>query len=256
MTFRVTVRDNRLNGGGSNYGSMTVTSVATAGPFAITGTLNAAGTIAGGSTQTVTWNVASSDLAPINCANVKISLSTDGGNTFPIVLAASAPNNGSALVTIPNTANVATTQGRIKVEAVGNIFFDISDANLVITSTNTAPTLNITGGVTVARGTPTPTVAVVGNASDAEGNPISVSVSNLPGDVSVTPSIAGGSVSLSVHGELHHRDDQHEPHLSDHADRHRQQRLHHREIGRPDHYAESVAHHWHVRQSQHRRTRA
>src|SRR5262249_50753302 len=58
MTFRCTVRDNRLNGGGSNYGSMTVTSVSTAGPFAITGTLNSAGTIAGGSTQTVTWNVA------------------------------------------------------------------------------------------------------------------------------------------------------------------------------------------------------
>ena len=198
MTFRVTVRDNRLNGGGSNYASMTVGSVSTAGPFAITGTLNASGTIAGGSTQPVTWNVANSNVAPINCANVKISLSTDGGNTFPIVLAPSVPNTGSASVAIPNTANVATTQGRIKVEAVGNIFFDISDANLTITSTNTAPSLTITGAVTVARGTPTATVAVVGNATDAEGNAVSVSVSNLPGDVSVTPSIAAGSISLSV----------------------------------------------------------
>ena len=108
------------------------------------------------------------------------------------------PNNGSAMVTIPNTANVATTQGRLKVEAVGNIFFDISDANLTVTSTNVAPTLNVTGGVTVARGTPAPTVAVVGNAADADGNPISVAVSNLPGDVSVAPSIAGGTISLSV----------------------------------------------------------
>ena len=93
---------------------------------------------------------------------------------------------------------MATTQGRIKVEAVGNIFFDISDANLTITSTNTAPTLNVTGGITVVRGTPTATVATVGNASDAEGNPVTVAVSDLPFGASVTPSIAGGSISLSA----------------------------------------------------------
>jgi Metallo-peptidase family M12B Reprolysin-like len=195
LTFRVTVRDNRLNGGGSNYASMTVTSVATAGPFAITGTLNAAGTFAGGSTQTVTWNVANTNASPINCANVKISLSTDGGNTFPFVLAASVPNNGTASVTLPSSANVATTQGRIKVEAVGNIFFDISDTNFTVTSTFTPPALSISpSGITVARGTPTPTVAVVGTSATATG----VAVSNLPGDVNVTPSIAGGNISLSV----------------------------------------------------------
>ena len=197
MTFRVTARDNRANGGGSNYASMTVTSVAAAGPFVVS-SHNAPGTIAGGSSQNVTWSVASTDVGPISCANVKISLSTDGGNTFPFVLAASAANNGSATVIIPSTANVATTQGRIKVEAVGNIFFDISDANLTITSSNLAPTLNVTGSVTVARGTPTPTAAVVGTAADANGDALSVSVSDLPGDVSVTPSIAGANISLSV----------------------------------------------------------
>ncbi len=194
MTFRVTVRDNHLNGGGSNYASMMVSSVATAGPFAITGTLNSAGTIAGGSSQTVTWNVAGTTANGINCANVKISLSTDGGNTFPFVLAASAPNTGTASVTIPSAANVATTQGRLKVEAVGNIFFDISDANLTITSTNTPPALTIPGGVTIARGTPTPTIATVGTAATG----VSVAVSNLPGDVTVTPSISAGSISLGV----------------------------------------------------------
>ena len=193
MTFRVTVRDNRVGGGGSNYGSMTVSSVSTAGPFAVT-SQNAPATIAAGSPQTVTWSVANTTAAPINCANVKISLSTDGGNTFPIVLGASAPNTGTANITIPNMANVATTQGRIKVEAVGNVFFDISDANLTITSTNTPPALTITGGVSVARGNPTPTIASVGTAPTG----VSVAVSNLPGDVTVTPSISAGSISLSV----------------------------------------------------------
>jgi hypothetical protein len=194
MTCRVTVRDNRAGGGGSNYVSTTVTSVSTAGPFAITAP-NTAVTIAGGSTQAVTWNVASTNLAPISCAFVKISLSTDGGYTFPTVLTSSAPNNGSATVTIPNTA---TTQGRIKVEAVGNIFFDISDANLTITSANTAPTVNITGSITVMRGKPTPTVATVGTASDGEGNPLTVSVSDVPFGATIAPSISSGNISLSA----------------------------------------------------------
>lgn len=196
MTYRVTVRDNHAGGGGSNWASTTVTTAnAAAGAFAIT-SLNTATTIAGGSTQTITWNVASSDLAPVSCANVKISLSTDGGFTFPIVLANSVPNNGSANVTIPNTSNVATAQGRIKVEAVGNIFFDISNANLTITSTNSPPTLNLTSGITIVRGTPTPIVASVGNASSAT-NPLSVAVSDVPYGITITPAISGGAITLS-----------------------------------------------------------
>jgi hypothetical protein len=194
MTYRVTVRDNHAGGGGSNYASTTVASVSTAGPFAITAP-NTATTITGGSTQTITWNVASTDVSPINCVSVKISLSTDGGYTFPTVLASSVPNNGSALVTIPN---VATTQGRIKVEAVGNIFFDISDANLTITSTNTAPSVNITGSITVVRGKPTATVTTVGTVSDAEGNALTVSVSDVPFGANITPSISSGNISLSA----------------------------------------------------------
>ncbi|MBA3963132.1 MAG: hypothetical protein H0X40_14710 [Chthoniobacterales bacterium] len=198
MTYRVTVRDNHAGGGGSNYVSTTVTSVSTAGPFAITAPNNAA-TIAAGSQQTVTWNVAGSNAAPFNAANVKITLSTDGGQTFPIVLAASVPNSGTAIVIIPNTANVATTQGRIEVEAVGNIFFDISDANLTITSTNNAPpTLNVTGSVTVMRGTPTATVATIGTAADPDGGALTVAVSNAPFGAHLTPSISGGSISISA----------------------------------------------------------
>ncbi|MGZ5023629.1 MAG: reprolysin-like metallopeptidase, partial [Chthoniobacterales bacterium] len=192
MTFRLTARDNRAGGGGSNWASTTVTTVATGSAFAVTAP-NTSVTFAGGSQQTVTWNVAGTDVNGINCANVKISLSTDGGNTFPTILASSIPNNGSAIVTIPQ---IATVQGRIKVEAVGNIFFDISDADFTSTSNNNAPTLNITGGITVARGTPTATVAIVGTVNDTDGDALTVSVSDLPYRASVTPTLVGNNISL------------------------------------------------------------
>jgi len=65
----------------------------------------------------------------VNCAKVNILLSTDGGQTFPTVLAAATANDGSQVVTVPGTTG---TTNRIKVEAVGNIFFDISNTNFTI----------------------------------------------------------------------------------------------------------------------------
>ena len=92
--------------------------------------------IFGTTKQNVTWDVAGTDLAPINTAAVKISLSTDGGLTYPTVLAESTPNDGSAEITFPD---VAATKARIKVEAVGNVFFDVSDADFMLVKAPTAP---------------------------------------------------------------------------------------------------------------------
>ncbi len=137
LKFRLTVRDNAVysstspvNVGQTQYTDMVVTVSSASGPFAVTAP-NTAVSWAGGSSQTVTWSVASTTASPVSCANVKISLSTDGGQTFPTVLVASTANDGTETVTIPNTP---TTTARIKVEAVGNIFFDISNTNFTITS--------------------------------------------------------------------------------------------------------------------------
>ncbi|MBS0190804.1 MAG: M12 family metallo-peptidase [Phycisphaerales bacterium] len=127
IPYRLTVRDGK---GGMNFADVNITSTTTAGPFLVTAP-NTNVSWAGLSTQTVTWDVANTTNATVNCQNVSILLSTDGGNTFPTVLAASVPNNGSASVTIPNTAS---TTARIKVAAVGNIFFDISNVNFTITA--------------------------------------------------------------------------------------------------------------------------
>jgi len=130
MNFQVVARDNRVNGGGINSATVAVNVDAGSGPFAVTAP-NAATTFAGNSTQTILWSVANTTAAPVSAANVKISFSSDGGQTFPTVLAASTPNDGSQTVTIPN---IATTTGRIKIEGENNIFFDINDANFTVTA--------------------------------------------------------------------------------------------------------------------------
>lgn len=129
LNFRLTVRDNRAGGGGNNSDDMVVTVNGTAGPFAVTAP-NTAVSYPGGSTQTVTWNVAGTTANGVNCANVDILISTDGGNTWNTILA-STPNDGSQAVTIPNTQG---TQNRIMVKGSNHIFFDVSNANFTITS--------------------------------------------------------------------------------------------------------------------------
>jgi hypothetical protein len=126
LNFKVTVRDGK---GGVNSTATQLVLAAGTGPFLVTSP-DTAVTIRGGLTQTVTWNVAGTDANGINTANVKISLSTDGGQTFPIVLAASTPNTGSASVVYP--ATTYSTTSRVKVEAVGNVFFDLSNANFTL----------------------------------------------------------------------------------------------------------------------------
>lgn len=136
LNFRLTVRDNApysssapVSVGQTQFDDMVVTVSNTSGPFSVTAP-NTAVSWAGNSAQTITWAVANTTAAPVSCANVKISISTDGGNTFT-TLVASTPNDGTESVTVPNTPS---TTARVKIESVGNIFFDISNTNFTITS--------------------------------------------------------------------------------------------------------------------------
>ncbi len=130
LTFRLVARDNRPAGGGVNYAQMQFQVDGNSGPFVVTSP-NTNVSWPGLSTQTVTWNVANTNIAPVNCANVNILLSVDGGQTYPFVLASNTPNDGSETVTLPDNQ---TNTARIKVEAVDNVFFDISNVNFAITT--------------------------------------------------------------------------------------------------------------------------
>ena len=128
LNFNVTVRDNKWGGFGMDQ--MKINVIDSGQGFAVTAP-NTILTWSGGSAQNVTWNVANTSSAPISTSNVNIWLSTDGGNSFHILLAGNTPNDGSESVTLPY---INTSQARVKVEAVNNIYFDISNANFTIQS--------------------------------------------------------------------------------------------------------------------------
>ena len=62
-----------------------------------------------GEYEPVTWDVANTDKAPVNCTKVNIRLSLDGGQTYPIMLAEGTENDGSQYVLVPNNL---TSSGR------------------------------------------------------------------------------------------------------------------------------------------------
>jgi hypothetical protein len=200
MHFRLTARDGHLGGGGIGFADTAVTVAPDAGPFLVTSQGSAA-TLLGGRPQVITWNVAGTDAAPIGASDVKVSLSTDGGQTFPYVLAEQTPNDGNEILTMPD---VATTTARIKVEAVGNVFFDLNDADLTIKASprlaNDAP--SGLAGVQYSDAL-SPTVTVSANDPDTAGAALSAAASGLPAGLSLSDGEPGRqlvSAASSGHG--------------------------------------------------------
>jgi hypothetical protein len=130
MDFRLSVRDNHGAGSCNDYTDVTVTTNASAGPFVVTYPSATGITWVGGSTQTVTWSVANTNTAPINCTDVRILLSVDGGQTYPYVLASTTANDGTETISCPN---VSTNTARVMVMSGAQTFFDISNNNFTIT---------------------------------------------------------------------------------------------------------------------------
>ena len=135
LHFRLTARDSSPQAGGVASDDVTLTLDKAKGPFRVTSQATSPGTpYAGGVTQTVSWTAGTSALA----ANVRITLSADGGATFPYVLAATTPNTGTAQVTLPD---IGTGNARIRVEALGNYFYDVNDAPFAIQASGASPPL-------------------------------------------------------------------------------------------------------------------
>src|SRR5207248_435318 len=73
MNFRVTARDNRSGGGGVNSAATTVNVRGDAGTFTVTNPASGANWSTG-SSQNVAWIVSNTNIAPVGCASVRITL--------------------------------------------------------------------------------------------------------------------------------------------------------------------------------------
>lgn len=125
LDFAITVRDNHPGSGGLAWDYVSFESTANAGPFVLN-TPNGDDNIEWESNtmQEVTWDVANTDAAPVNCQSVDILLSYSNGNIFDFLLLEDTPNDGVATVLVPDSVSV---KARIMVKAHDNFFFDISN---------------------------------------------------------------------------------------------------------------------------------
>lgn len=128
MNFKCTVKDNVAGGGAIGQDLVSLQVDGNSGPFEVL-VPNGGSAVAPGAPLVVSWAVAGTDVAPVNCTAVDIWLSTDGGFTFDELLATGTANDGAETVILPS---VASNSARIKVKAAGSYFFDISDGNFVI----------------------------------------------------------------------------------------------------------------------------
>ncbi len=198
LNFRFTVLDNHAGAGGQTWAEIAFRCHAAAGPFKVQ-TANSTGVVwKGGEFQQVKWDVAGSDLTPVNCKKVNIRLSMNAGQTFDILLAADEANDGQAWVQVPM---IVSSQCRIWLEAADNIFFDINDKNFSIQNP-TAPAMSMAvgpdAGAICAPGSFFTTVQTAGIGGFSDN--IALTATGLPAGMTATfgqPSVTpGGNSSL------------------------------------------------------------
>ncbi|WDF63312.1 zinc-dependent metalloprotease [Flavobacterium sp. KACC 22763] len=146
MNFTLTGRDNAALGKGqTNTDAMVVTVTAAAGPFAVTSQADDNLGWAKGSVQTITWSVNNTNTLP-GSSNVNIKLSVDGGLTYPVVLAANTPNDGSETILVPEID--ASTNCRLLIEPVNNIYYAINSKPFAVgyTVSTSCSSYNFGGG--------------------------------------------------------------------------------------------------------------
>lgn len=134
LDFQITVRDNRPGGGGVSFDFANLVADEDAGPFVVTEPTGSGVEWRVGYWYPVSWDVAGTDVAPFDCATVRIEMSTDGGYTYPFVLAESVPNNGGYVVKVPDAVSSAV---RVRVACNENVFYNINDEDLSVINDGT-----------------------------------------------------------------------------------------------------------------------
>lgn len=166
LTFKVTARSIATDGFGTHniIDSVVKLKAIAPGGFRVTAPSTNV-TWEPGQNYNVGWNVANT-MTPsdsIMAGFVNIYLSLDGGLSFPLIMATNVPNNGSYNIQAPD---LYTTQARIKVKAVGNVFFDVSHTNFKV-----------------------------------NGNPVSVRGVDFSSNIDVYPNPASSELNVAIKGQ-------------------------------------------------------
>lgn len=132
INFSLTARDKNPEGGMAVWKTLKIVADANAGPFKVTKP-NEGEQYEAGQIIDVTWDVANTDKAPINCKYVDIYLSRKSAlhvsDKNLTLIAGRVPNDGSAQVQLNGTLG---SDARILIKGVDNIFFDISNFRFTI----------------------------------------------------------------------------------------------------------------------------
>ena len=92
-----------------------------------------------GSSQTITWNATDN----VAVTSVDLAYSTNGGTSFPNVIATAIANSGTRAWTIPNTPSTTMRVRIIARDVVGNTARDSSSLNFTIAD-NSGPVVTLT----------------------------------------------------------------------------------------------------------------
>ena len=136
MTWAVTVRDRfpaSINGSARMaFDIKTLKFISDAGPFKMTSQNHEGILWEAGTKQILTWDVAQTDMAPIETKFVSVFLSTDGGANFDTRLLSSTPNDGEEVITVPG--GVSSDKVRIKIVPDNSIYFAVNSHDIEIKS--------------------------------------------------------------------------------------------------------------------------
>lgn len=125
--FRVTVRDNNADTAQQQTEqALQKVTVSANGPFKVISSV-----LFNDNAKPFLWDVVGTNAAPFNVANVKIDYTTDNGATWT-VLAESTPNDGSENLQV---ALPTGTPVKVRVSAIGNVFYAIGSATVSKTPT-------------------------------------------------------------------------------------------------------------------------
>ncbi len=200
MNFRATVRDNSAGAGCTDEENLVITVDGSSGPFLASESISGS-TRTAGEAFTYTWSVAGTNLSPVNCSNVDILLSTDGGLTYPTTVLANTPNDGTQEITLPS---VSTSTARLMIKCADNIFFDINNANFTISGGGEIPGFTMSADPASGTSCNNGSIQYTINTSSIGGfnTPINLAVAGLPNGATITatenPIAPGNSSTITL----------------------------------------------------------